>query len=1416
MSTHTRTPFDLHATTRWLTFMIALAAIVVSLFLQRAALGQGIGFAGDDPLKYGEMYRTYQREHHQALQDLDDELSAIRRQGNTPGENQQAIDKAFDRFMERSGRLDTRYRQPVVKKMHDVANLRVAEFVKTTLGSPQSTGHVDPSKPITPSKGTQPGQPGYRQGLSDTDAAGGARAVDQLTGIAREMGLMPDDGARLFDLKAGYSTSTDDSLLLTVHKSGRLDRVGSNSWQTQIEVDARSKETSLHIDMQPDQAGRDYVAVRDHQRKALGGLQTSGTELLPEPGQEIKLQGAEKLQGMVKGTLNSLNTAGLSDEALARLIQKHGIGGSPAKLRHVLGLLKGGRAIVPGSVGLTTENIENFKSLCGDIIDESAQVTKAKANAELEERLVRRDQLEATGDKADREQVRKIREEIIDSRKRMQEVERAVVRNEIDDLQKQRDSVAVPTDDAKTPTPSDPETEAARKRRLAEIDREIDTRRAKQAVRDLYADVERRKTVSGTAVVNDLERPRSSRPLPPEFIRRPPPEVPPTQRGGVLTHPVVERGLFVAGGVIATYEGLKEEYYEAEKRLREKRKGTPDENRPLTNRDIMGEVSYTRSAARTALSLTGVEGAWLAGQKAKYEWVKGTNDYIEAEVDRYHRAGYDELPLGASLTIMIKATIRQTTLSVYQGVKGVPILGDLVGFPENLFVLTEAGIGRVYDPWKSDQIEAVNIERGERDAARATLTVGPLVRDIENFATAAALQLRALESMDQSSRDAVVEAEKLRDRFRADFQALETLLEQIGPDVEIPAVVPEAAELGKLLNDITTLIREATEFTGRCDRLERDLQGGKIECSTIREQDQDLSVQFTNLGLSRKLIQEKYASLEKSLQKLGPTADARRLVQRLQETTEYAGRLSENLLRTSRQIPQLVESRRILRANQELLRERVLHYYKVFQPRAAPGSETQEWEDYRRRIDAARIDTSIFKNATVIARRFDVTAQHLGLIARTELPELPVALQPRRADGQLAGDLESLKQPLAAMTTALEKAADKLDGLRQLCPAEKPEFHLATKALGEKTIQFEFTPLRLPAGKKKFVFSWNFGDGTSDVSDERVRQHEYARNGRYEVNVTVYEATEKVSLKIGEASLVVNIGTSETTTPVVAGTPPDESQPHFVMIAVLSPDFDRQGNRVLKDRSGSPPFIAFRVYPASGKVTADFGVRRGFYFEKSGVYEPFYHLTVDGTAEALLEPRSNRIEFATAPLKWEQQVGVYSLGGRVTQEKYGLADAYKRTGVDPTGLRWTGRISGELDWRSGRIGATTGRLDVNALISGDWKIAAVDGLDIGGGRGQWMSPLAVRFYWFRLHPDVATANQVIQANKLAWTSEPFPHDPAHEVFQNNQDALVRIGRWTAKWLKPGPGKQQQYEQLVKFINGPGRQLEQAVPGMADE
>ncbi len=1367
-----------------------LSRVFVSLWaiVSVALSGQSVGAqTGEDLRTYGELYRTFANEHGALVESYGREVQALRAREATPGELQQA----HERFMKQSLALDARYKQPVTQKLLEVTNERVGKTGTTTGTGPERPGVVSPSTPIKQSLGTQQGQKNYRAGFADTDAAAGSRTVDQMERVAIEMGLSARERATLFERRPGYTT-IDNDLLVTAHKSGRLDRVGSEAWAVQIQVDARQPETYLSVGMQSRRPGNSpppgvkYVEVLDHQSKATKGFEVPATALLPGTDQGIDLDAAAKLQGMAKGTLKAMEAANLSDAQLASLIAKHGIGGSPTKLRNVMNLLKGGAAITPDMVGLTPETIGKFQALCRDAVDTSLTVTRTQATAELDAHRDRIATLEASGDPDARREARLLREEVLDTEMRVRESERAAARTAAEKAADEASQRAIA---------------AVTEERRRAIQQEADAARRKAAtgtpgeqVRDLDLQVQRRRAVSGTAVMEDLKRPPKSRFLPlgpaphPTDAPKPPP---PGDRPGFLARPGVQQTVNWLGQGVAIYEIFSEEFRQTKERMIRESGGST----VPTNRDVLRNISYTRMTGRGILTLTGIEGAWIAGETAKYEWVKGTQDYIDAETDRYTRIGYNELPTGAAISITLKATVRQVTLSTYQGLKGIPLLGDLVAAPENLYRVSESSIGVLYDTWKSEQILAENEKRQIVNERRAAIKARALLGTMRALVAAAEEQRQSLTAMQRSLAALEAQAGAVREQFVADRTLIESLLAQLPSGTAIPTpLLPAGEELNAAQQDLEAGWRDNVALANRCRQLERELQGGRIDCSVIRTADPQLHQARTELLEQHARLAQQLQTWQTQLLGATPAADAWRQQLRLQESLAWARESAQTLDQAAEALPTVARQITTLRSNLELVRERILALHAQFAPMATTPRFVNDWEDI---VDAQRreqIDPTWSAEAASLQREFRRAAAEIGLFGRMELPTIPAPEQPRRVDEPLTERLASLEALFLGFGRELDRGGELLDGLDQLCPHRPPSFKLRVASVESLAVTLR-VDVENVSPETALTYVWQFGDEQTVATKRPETPHNYRQAGTYAANVRIFEQTETVSADLGEARTTVTVTAPDrpVTPPVAAG----EARPWLVVSAAwFHEDVPQLPEKYRRDET-----LILNFDPLGDGLEVSINTHRSFEIPVSDEEKETWLFWLEGQGIGRYNPATGEISIDPIACRVKDEHRVHTWSGPrngPTFNHYNFpskarrAALIQRTGINPD-KPWMARLTGSIDWKNYK---GSGHLDIGPVFRGRWEVGDWDHekqrLTAPVGYGVKI-PIDPQFRLPYQPPPVALLYRDVENAKRGYQHRsammhPYQKQPqsgyGDEAVWSPQGGLfLRDGRWCLGWTR---------------------------------
>ncbi|NQV28646.1 MAG: hypothetical protein HQ518_30205, partial [Rhodopirellula sp.] len=884
-------------------------------------------------------------------------------------------------------------------------------------------------------------------------------------------------------------------------------------------------------------------------------------------------------------------------------------------------------------------------------------------------------------------------------------------------------------------------------------------------------------------------------------------DLPHTSKTGGLTI-LKTYGLSIVGKGLGIYQAYETELSDA---AREDRK-----------------FSQAQMAVHMAKNLSGVSGVIASVEGFQHETGKGLQEYVQSEVERYRAEGYDVANSpGLQAVIHRRAILRATGRATWQGVKGVPLIGDVVSGIEDTFNLTESSVGLAYDAWKSRQIQQENhIEQKaqhERTVALAEEMRDALRKQIE----LAQADMRLAEALATARAKSATFVEALESRIRETrLQVEETAKTATAPPS--PVAANKLSEITPYLQSVTKL---AQGFVRDADALLRQFAADEISQEDLAEQRgafmrrmQAIDVDYINATSRLDTARGEAARLTAAG---GLVSWRQSLMLDLQTARATVATLNDLAKRMETIQKRSADIKRCFDDQKQRLK--AMCEGPLYRLASAPIQETLRF--IRAQALPFRLPQNTMDAHVVRTREMQLQRDRLRVFVeqvQTAMAELGAAGAATPAELESAADWSRVLAAAGEMETAVGEARDRMRRLRDSAPGESPAFDLATKSLGPKTIQFEFTPLRLPPGKKKFVFSWNFGDEVIDTSNERVRKHEYTRDGRYETSVTVWEETATMSQEIGHATAIVTIGSTESTPPMVVKTlPPSNSKvPKIVIIAKLRFDYDKQGTPILKD-VGAGSNLYFTIEPDTERVTVVMGrVFRSFYFEQpGGAGYPFYRVEIDSWQnEGLLDPRSKRIELPIPAITWRQEVGVWSLGGGVKQDKYTIADGHRRCGIDPGSLRWAGVLTGELDWRSGYLGATRGRFEFNKLHSGDWEVEATDFLLVSVPEDLRRIPqkapttkLSVMLY-----PSQDRARRQI-AESTGIQKQIFDHDPEHDVVPWARGFAIRVGRWVARWDRYEPPSpvflpihQQQYEQLVEFINGPGRQLEQVVPAMNDQ
>jgi hypothetical protein len=401
-----------------------LACLFIALLLA-ASLGSASLWASEQTDLKG-LYQNFKQGEirHKELKGIRDKARDQIRNSMQGRAKEQAMENLTKWYQNESRKLVAEYRQPFIEAAIDSTNSRLPkdQRINKSLGSDiyakdPKTGEVlrgENGKPKLNNK--------HRGWDGDIDLGGDPKAAAELRKTFESFNIKTSARPGYRDFK---------SLEVTINVGGRLDNVGSSAHHDQVSVDARSKETYVSETMRknPDgswaQPGSKAVAVQDHTKKTIKGLQKS-------PGELMWAENEDVLQGLAKGTLKSSSTAGLSDHELEKVLSRAGYDSSPAEFRKQLNMLKKGH--IPEGARLSEENIAAFQKACQETLNSAADKTSQLAQQELAETDRLAQELETRAKSPDidqaeakrlQDQARTLREDIADSKLKLAETRTA-------------------------------------------------------------------------------------------------------------------------------------------------------------------------------------------------------------------------------------------------------------------------------------------------------------------------------------------------------------------------------------------------------------------------------------------------------------------------------------------------------------------------------------------------------------------------------------------------------------------------------------------------------------------------------------------------------------------------------------------------------------------------------------------------------------------------------------------------------------------------------------------------------------------------------------------------------------------------------------------------------------------------------
>jgi len=335
---------------------------------------------------------------------------------------QARIQSLQDNFLKRSREIHLKYREPFIQRVIAETNESLPESSKIQRGAGSDIYLRDESthKVLRSADGRKVANPRHRGMQGDLDISGKPAAVERLKqSFARyDVGVTSDDllapGAKDFD-----------TVNVTINVEGVTDTPGSSSHQTQVAMDALSKETYVSMGMKEKQAGRSLVETHDHAKKASLGLSQPARSLLEARGEDL-------LQNMSKGTLKSLSSGQVSDTQLADILKRSGYSADINTFKKQIELLKTGH--LAQGVGLDADNIEAFQKACRASVDTAIDNAANTATREMDqlrsliattESEIQSGKLQGDALKEAQNKAQSLRHQMMDSKVRIEETRRA-------------------------------------------------------------------------------------------------------------------------------------------------------------------------------------------------------------------------------------------------------------------------------------------------------------------------------------------------------------------------------------------------------------------------------------------------------------------------------------------------------------------------------------------------------------------------------------------------------------------------------------------------------------------------------------------------------------------------------------------------------------------------------------------------------------------------------------------------------------------------------------------------------------------------------------------------------------------------------------------------------------------------------
>lgn len=1145
---------------------------------------------GQELATYGEMLQQYNAENAALESRIMKELAELRSQSASSAQRREAV----NRFLNRSRQLAKTKRFKIQQRLVEEVNRRLEEENRkigrkpgdkpsgeTKGNTPINKDSVNPRARIKQSGG---GAPYKRGNTSDWDTSGGSRAVRIAMEVAEEMKLgkselddlfssmkktPPRTKAEFFERFQSYIT-VEKNFNMTIFNEagGGHGVVGSQSHATAIEVGGMEKETYLHHGMKKKQVGRIQVATNDHISKAESGRYAKTSDLIPmgkdasNPLKSIDFVKGERLQGLMKGTIKSIDSAGVSNQELASIIKNNRLNLTPEQFKQLLVEGTDGMAFFSDSFEagdfLDETKMSRLQRACDDVLTIAETKSTAVGREEIRQAKEKVRALEKSGQS---EEAHKLKSEIIDTEKRILELERNKFNGQMDRIETEKTRLKQELKTARNQENSGKVSKIEAE--LKKLNNKISQIYERQVNSEMRHELLKRKMVSAKGAVADLGK---------EPIKVQP--KPGNQSTSALTPPAAETSRiptfrriansqtmksFGTGGLISSPIVSTIFSYGREK-IESKAEGR--------------EFSYNRVAFNSLMDIIWYNQAWQYSQQSVYEWNKGNADYlrdqVRSQMEQKRKLGIKDVSVTDELFLFFKVSGRRFALTGYNLSKTIPLIGMPMMTGE---MIVHTGISS-YEKWQDIETWRRAKIQDEHQVERSAETARQIVARMKSLVANAEQTRKRAESIVNMFASFQADLDKMQELLTTDVQWLESHVEK---NSEIDGDLFDLPSYEGLHRSINQILHRSNVIYGRADRIIQLNESLKISTEAANDRIKGLTQQFATVETSAtevRLTVDHLAELAFARSELlGDKSD--------RDPAQVAGRILEmnslmkNYLDSAQQS---LNHLRDLNKNHQTIREMLESQREMFEllderwgTRTQNDSESEAvFVQARKTVKTLQIDPQAIQpfldripELVLIGNRVrkKVTSEQLTIPDQSSLTANLKKLQ---------DDLARLRMPIKSMDESLSRTREKLAELKSLFPPI--DFQIKILALAKTPLEYVFTckVKNVPDGKKP-IYRWRFGDESGRASRDLSVAHTFPEPGTYTVRVTAIHSTDKVSEILGE---------TETKIVVKSPTDPPRDLPEIPKTKIV-----HKGDYTINMTVGTMDdrkYVDLEIYPESG------------------------------------------------------------------------------------------------------------------------------------------------------------------------------------------------------------------------------------------